>query len=93
MGFHIWDIRTRTGLSQSFSFRSGQVVGTKETLILNSSSLVGQLTFTNDSYLHTTVTIMRPINLNGGTIMCNDDMLTLNVPTKSGKFLVTSTEI
>ena len=90
MGFLIWDIRTRTGLAQSLSLHSGQL--TTETFTLNSSSLVGQVTFTNGSFINATVTIMRPINLNGSTVTCNRDTLTLNVPA-SGKFLVTSSEI
>ena len=53
------------------------------------SSLVVQVTFNNGSFINATVTILRPINFNGGTIRCNNDMLTLNIPTKSGKFLVT----
>ena len=72
---------TRTGSFTSFSFRSGQLVGTTGTHTLNSSSIVGQLTF------NATVTIIRPINLNGSMIRCNNDMLILNIPTKSGKFI------
>ena len=91
MGFLIWDVRIKPALSRSFTFRSGQVVGNTETRTLNSSSIVGQLTFNNGSSINTTVTIMRPINLNGSIIMCNDDMLTLNIPI--GKFLVTNKEL
>ena len=87
MGFLIWDVMTRTGSFTSFSFRSGQLVGTTRTHTLNSSSIVGQLTFNNDSFINATVTIIRPINLNGSIIRCNNDMLTLNIPTKSGKFM------
>ena len=91
MGFLIWDVMTRTGSSQSLTFRSGQVVGKTETRTLNSSSIVAQVTFNNGSFINTTATIMRPINLNGSTIMCNNDILTLNIPI--GKFLVTNKEL
>ena len=55
-------------------------------LILD-SSLVAQTTFNNGSFINATVTIMRPINLNGGTIRCNQDILILNIPANTGKFL------
>ena len=90
MGFLIWDIRTRTGSFQSFTFRSVSV-GTTESHALNSSQVLGNVTFNNGSFINATVTIMRPINLNGGMIECNRDILTLNICT--GKFLVSSTEI
>ena len=93
MEFLIWDIRTRTDLSESLTLRSENGVGTTQTRTLNSSSIVGQVTFTNGSFINATVTIMRPINLNGGMIRCNNDILTLNISTRSGKFLVTITEI
>ena len=53
-------------------------------------SLVAQVTFNNGSFINATVTIMRPINLNGGggMIDCNRDTLTLNIPSNTGKFLV-----
>ena len=53
------------------------------------SSLVAQVTFNNGSFINATVTIMRPINLNGGIIECNRDILTLNIPAITGEFLVT----
>ena len=87
MGFLIWDIRTKTGASTTFIFRSGQLVGATVSHTLNTSSIVGQHTFNNGSFINATVTIMRPSNLNGGTIRCNNDMLTLNIPSKSGKFM------
>ena len=55
---------------------------------LNSSLVVGQVTFYNGSFVNATVTIKRPINLNGSTITCNRDTLTLTIPTRSGKFLL-----
>ena len=91
MGFLIWDVRTRIGSSQSFTFHSMSHVGTTETHALNSSQVFGNVTFNNGSFINATVTIMRPINLNGGMIECNRDILTLNI--RTGKFLVTSTEI
>ena len=90
IGYLVWDIRTITGLSASFTFRS-TLAGTTETRTLNSSSIVGQVTFNNGSFINATVTIMRPINLNGSMIRCNNDMLTLIIPT--GKFLVTNKEL
>ena len=91
MGYLIWDIMTTTNSSQSFPFHINNPVGTTITHSLNSSSIVGQVTSINGSFINATVTIMRPINLNGSIIMCNNDMLTLTIPT--GKFLVTSTEM
>ena len=93
MGFLIWDFTTRTDLSAQITFHSGNLVGTTVYRILNSSSIVGQVTYINGSVINVTVTIMRPINLNGSTVVCNNDMLTLNIPTRTGKFLVTSIEI
>ena len=55
---------------------------------LNSSLVVGQVTYNNGSFVNATVTIKRPINLNGSTIRCNRDTLTLTIPTRSGKFLL-----
>ena len=52
-------------------------------------SLVAQVTFINGSFINGTVTIIRPSYLNGGMIRCNMDMLTLNIPANTGKFLVT----
>ena len=91
MGFLIWDVRTRIGSSKSFTFRSESHVGTTESHVLNSSQVIGNVTFNNGSFINATVTIVRPINLNGGMIDCNRDILTLNL--RTGKFLVTSTEI
>ena len=84
LGVPIWNIRTRTGSSTSFVFRSHSLVGSTETRTLNSSSIVGQLTLYNGSFITTTATIMRPINLNGSTIRCNMDTLTLNIPANTG---------
>ena len=75
-----------TNLFESFTLRSEMAVGTNQTHKLNSSSIVGQITSTNGSFINATLTIMRPINLNGSTITCNRDTLTLNIPTRSGKF-------
>ena len=91
MGFVIWDIRTRTGSSKSFNFRSESHVGTTESHALNSSQVLGNVTFNNGSFINATVTIVRPINLNGGMIDCNRDFLTLNIRTRSSKFFVIST--
>ena len=52
-------------------------------------SLVAQVTFINGSFINGTVTIMRPIYLNGGMVTCNLETLTLNTPANTGKFLVT----
>ena len=84
MGFLIWDIRTTTDLSESLTLRSENA---NQTRTLNSSSIVGQITSTDGFFINGTITIMRPINLNGSTITCNRDQLTLNIPTRSGKFL------
>ena len=91
MGFLIWDIRTRTSSSKSFTFHSGQLVGTTESHALDSSQVLGNVTFTNGSFINATVTIVRPINLNGSMIDCNRDILTLNIPTRSSKFFCHST--
>ena len=93
MGFLIWDIRIRTDQHVSFIFQSEDTVGTNQTHTLNSSSIVGQVTSSNGSFINATVTMMRPINLNWSTIECNRDTLILNIPTWSGKFFVTNTEI
>ena len=93
MEFLIWDIRTRTDLSESLTLRSENGVGTNQTRTLNSSSIVGQTTSTNGSVINATLTIMRPINLNGGRIRCNMDTLALNIPTTFGKLVVTNTEM
>ena len=83
-----WEIRTRTQTSWSLFINADQP---EETMngTLNSSLLVPQVTFTNGSFINATVTIIRPINLNGSTVMCNRGMLTLNIPTRSGKFKLT----
>ena len=53
-------------------------------------SLVARVTFNNGSFINASVTILRPINLNGGMINCNRDILTLNIPANT--FLVTGFE-
>ena len=82
MGFLNWVIST--GEFETTFFLNSDTV--RLNLILD-SSLVAQVTFNNGSFINATVTIMRPINLNGGMIMCNNDMLTLNIPANAGKFL------
>ena len=86
MGFVIWDIRTRTGSSQSFSFHSESHVGTTVARALNSSQVLGEVTFNNGSFINTTVTIVRPINLNGGMIRCSNGIFTLNIRTGKSVF-------
>ena len=83
LGFHNQNRFTCTNYFSQWSTCS-------EPSTLNSLSIVGQVTFNNGSFINATVTIMRPINLNGSIIMCNKDMLTLNI--RTGKFLVSSTE-
>ena len=70
-------------------FSLGRNTNTLKLNLTQGSSLVLQVTFNNGSFINATVTITRPINLNGGTIRCNNDMLTLNIPANTGKFLVT----
>ena len=82
--FLSWDIRTRSILTLTFSFDDGDPVRSTKNLSLNSSSIVAQLTSNNGSF-NATVTIMRPINLNGSSITCNGDKITLNIP-MTGKF-------
>ena len=81
MGFLIWDIRTRTDLSELLTFRSESHAGTTVTRELNSSPILGEVYFNNGSFINATVTIMRPINLNGALIRCNNDILALNIHT------------
>ena len=85
MTFLNWEIRRSTGEVIPFSISSI----TQKASLTQDFSLVAQVTFINGSFINATVTIMRPINLNGSTIMCNSDMLTLNIPANTGKFLVT----
>ena len=86
MGFLNWIIMDRTGVSlRTFSLPSNTV---KHNLT-QGSSLVAQVTFINGPFINGTVIIMGPSNLNGGTIRCNQDILTLNIPANTGKFLVT----
>ena len=79
-GFLNWRILTNTFFISS---------GTARFNLTQDSSLVAQVTFTNGSFINATFTIMRPFNLNGGMIRCNMDALTLNIPSTTGKFLVT----
>ena len=88
MGYLIWEIRTRTGSSTSFTFRSVSHVGTTESHVLNSSQVLGEVTFNNGSFINATVTIVRPINLNGGIVLCNNDIFTLNIRTGKSVFVV-----
>ena len=86
MGVLIWEILDSTGRRlRSFSLYSNTV----KLNLTQGSSLVAQVTFNNGSFINATVIIMRPINFNGGMIMCNNDLLTLNIPANTGKFLVT----
>ena len=86
MGILNWEILDSPGgRPRSFSLYSNTV---KQNLT-QGSSLVAQVTFNNGSFINATVIIMRPINFNGGMIMCNNDLLTLNIPANTGKFLVT----
>ena len=86
MGFLIWEILDSTGgRLRSFSLPGNTV----KLNLTHGSSLVAQVTFNNGSFINATVIIMRPINFNGGMIMCNNDLLTLNTPANTGKFLVT----
>ena len=87
MIFLNWKIWRSTGEVIPFSLSS---INQKANLTQD-FSLVAQVTFINGSFINATVTIMRPFNLNGGTIRCNNDMLTLNIPANTGKFLVTGT--
>ena len=82
-----WDIRTRTTQTLTFNFEERDIVRTTKNLTLNSSSIVAQVTSNNGSFINATVTITRPINLNGSTITCNGDTLTLNI-SMTGKFFV-----
>ena len=78
----------RTGeVSRPFSLERN--TNTLKLNMTQGSSLEVQLIFNNGSFIIETVTITRPINFNGGTIRCNNDMLTLNIPANTGKFLVT----
>ena len=70
---------TRTGASNSFLL-TGQL-GSQQNLTLDSSQILGQVTSINSSFINATVIITRAIN--GTIIMCNRDILTLNI----GKFL------
>ena len=85
LGFLNWEISTKTG---SFFVLSTYNSTVRLNLLLD-SSLVAQVTFNNGSFINATITIMRPINLNRSIIYCNRDMLTLNIPANTGKFLVT----
>ena len=71
--------------STTFSLTSN----TMKVNLTQSISLVAQVTFINGSFINGTVTIRRPSKLNGGMIRCNQDTLTLNIPSNTGKFLVT----
>ena len=90
MGVLNWEILDSTGRRlRSFFLYSNTV----KLNLTQGSSLVAQVTFNNGSFINATVIIMRPINFNGGMIMCNNDLLTLNTPANTGKFLVTALEI
>ena len=84
-GILIWEISTTTGVYSAFSTYNSIV----RLNLTPDSSLVAQVTFNNGSFINATVTIMRPINLNGAMIRCNQDILTLNIPANTGKFLGT----
>ena len=86
-GFLNWNIRTTGRLDLPFFLSNDDPVGSTRNGTLNSSLVIAQVTFINGSFINGTVTIMRPINLNGSTIRCNTGILTLNIPTKIGKFL------
>ena len=62
---------------------------TSNTMKVNLTDFVAQVTFINGSFINGTVTIRRPSNLNGSIITCNMEPLTLNIPANTGKFLVT----
>ena len=86
MGVLDWEILESTGRSlRTFSLYRN----TEKHNLTQGSSLVAQVTFNNGSFINATVIIMRPTNLNGGMIRCNNDLLTLNTPANTGKFLVT----
>ena len=82
-----WDVRTRTTLTSTFNFEERDLVRTTKNRTLNSSSIVAEVISNNGSFINATVTIMRPINLNGSTITCNADTLTLNIPMTSKFFI------
>ena len=81
LGFLIWEFMTRTGASNTLLL-TGQL-GSQQNLTLDSSQILGQVTSINSGFINATDTITRAIN--GTIIMCNRDVLTLNIPI--GKFL------
>ena len=85
VGFLNWKIISSTGEPLTSFFLNSITVKVNMT---QEFSLVAQVTFTNGSFINATVTIVRPINLNGGMIRCSQDTLTLNIPANTGKFLV-----
>ena len=54
-------------------------VSHRESGTLNCSMIILEVTFNNDSFLISTLTIMTPVNLNGSTIICDEMMVELTV--------------
>ena len=85
VGFVSWRIVSSTGQSLTTFFLNSNTVKVDLT---QEFALVAQVTFTNGSFINTTLTIMRPSNYNGNMIRCSQDTLILNIPSSIGKFLV-----
>lgn len=55
-------------------------------LILNYSISEIAVTFSKSFGLNITITIMKPLNLNGGRVVCGEEDLTINLTLGSGKY-------
>ena len=77
--FIIWDIRLNTGLNYGTSFTSNDPEGRTESATVHNSPITFNVTYNNGSSLSATLTIERPVNLNGTRISCRGKTLQLNV--------------
>lgn len=81
--FTNWEIQTPGDSVVPVSFNKFDYISQRFTI--NSSKLLFEITYNNESFIIVTLTITKPLNINGAIVKCNSEMIELSVRNEIGK--------